>query len=188
MIYQSRDHSLSVRAHLTTIQSNQLQITERKQHLISSLSSGYFACVFVVCRIFQNQLFQKSSFTIKPATNNWKKTSNSLFAYLVILHAFFAVCWIFSKSTFSNNYFRNIISVSNRLNPDQARRFVGPDLGPNCLQRLSADDTCWQRIKPWFIESKLYESPPKILVMITYAQMPPLNSHADLSGGVMSKF
>ena len=26
-------------------------------------------------------------------------------------------------------------SVSNGLNPD-----VGPDLGPNCLQRLSADD------------------------------------------------
>ena len=32
--------------------------------------------------------------------------------------------------------------MSNSLDPDQARRFVGPDLGPNCLQRLhvSADD------------------------------------------------
>ena len=29
----------------------------------------------------------------------------------------------------------------NRLDPDQARLFVRPDLGPNCLQRLSADDT-----------------------------------------------
>ena len=29
--------------------------------------------------------------------------------------------------------------MSNNLNPDQARHFVGPDLGPNCLQRLSAD-------------------------------------------------
>ena len=28
--------------------------------------------------------------------------------------------------------------MSNDLNPDQARHFVGPDLGPNCLQRLSA--------------------------------------------------
>ena len=28
----------------------------------------------------------------------------------------------------------------NNLDPDQARHFVGPDLGPNCLQRLSADD------------------------------------------------
>ena len=26
------------------------------------------------------------------------------------------------------------------LDPDQAQRFVRPDLGPNCLQRLSADD------------------------------------------------
>ena len=26
------------------------------------------------------------------------------------------------------------------LDPDQARSFVGPDLGPNCFQRLSEDD------------------------------------------------
>ena len=48
---------------------------------------------------------------------------------------------IFSKLKFSNNSFRNTIRVSNSLDPDQARHFVGPDLGPNCLQRLSADDT-----------------------------------------------
>ena len=36
--------------------------------------------------------------------------------------------------------FRITIKVSNSLDPDQARRFVGPDLGPNCLQKLSADD------------------------------------------------
>ena len=29
--------------------------------------------------------------------------------------------------------------MSNRLDPDQDRRYVGPDPGPNCLQRLSAD-------------------------------------------------
>ena len=34
--------------------------------------------------------------------------------------------------------FFNTIQVSKSLDPDQARRFVGPDLGPNCLQRLSA--------------------------------------------------
>ena len=28
----------------------------------------------------------------------------------------------------------------NSLDSDHARHFVGPDLGPNCLQRLSADD------------------------------------------------
>ena len=30
--------------------------------------------------------------------------------------------------------------MSNSLDPDQARHFVGPDLGPKCLQRLSADN------------------------------------------------
>ena len=35
--------------------------------------------------------------------------------------------------------------MSNSLDPDQARRFVGPDLGPNCLPSLSADDTGRQR-------------------------------------------
>ena len=53
----------------------------------------------------------------------------------------------FSKSFFSSNSFRNIIRVSNSLDPDQARQFVGPDLGPNCFQRLSADDTSTQRVK-----------------------------------------
>ena len=31
--------------------------------------------------------------------------------------------------------------MSNSLDPAEARSFVGPDLGPNCLQRLSADVT-----------------------------------------------
>ena len=33
--------------------------------------------------------------------------------------------------------FRNSIGMSNGLDPDQDRHVVGPDLGPNCLQRLS---------------------------------------------------
>ena len=31
--------------------------------------------------------------------------------------------------------------MSNSSGPEQARRFVGPDLGPNCLQRYSLDAT-----------------------------------------------
>ena len=31
--------------------------------------------------------------------------------------------------------------MSNSFDPDQARRFVGPNLGPNCLQKFSADKT-----------------------------------------------
>ena len=46
----------------------------------------------------------------------------------------------FQKLTFSKNAFRNTISVSNALDLNQGLSSVGPDLGPNCLQRLSADN------------------------------------------------
>ena len=52
-----------------------------------------------------------------------------------------------SKSTLSKYFLWNTIRVSNSLDPDQARQNVGPDLGLNCLQRLSADDTSRQRDK-----------------------------------------
>ena len=47
---------------------------------------------------------------------------------------------------FKINFFRKILSgipseCQTVFDPDQARHFVGSDLGPNCLQRLSADDT-----------------------------------------------
>ena len=51
----------------------------------------------------------------------------------------------FSESTVLKNSFRNTVRESNSLDPDQARHFVGPDLGPNCLQKLSADDTTSKR-------------------------------------------
>ena len=44
------------------------------------------------------------------------------------------------KINFPKNAFRNTIRVSNGLDPDWERSSVGPDLGPNCLQWLSADD------------------------------------------------
>ena len=39
--------------------------------------------------------------------------------------------YFLSKSTYSKKSFR----MSNRLDPDQARHFVRPDLGPICLQK-----------------------------------------------------
>ena len=33
--------------------------------------------------------------------------------------------------------------LSKSLGPDQARRFVGPDLDPKTFERFSADDTSW---------------------------------------------
>ena len=46
----------------------------------------------------------------------------------------------FFLKTFSKKNLLGIPSVSNSFDPDQAQCFVGPDLGPNCFQRLSADD------------------------------------------------
>ena len=53
---------------------------------------------------------------------------------------------------FSKNDFRNTIRVSNGLDPDQDRHNVGPDLGPNCLQKLSADDISRQRVNTVFFQ------------------------------------
>ena len=40
--------------------------------------------------------------------------------------------------------------------PDQARRFVRPDLGPNRLQRLSADDTRRQKVDTKEVAAELF--------------------------------
>ena len=58
------------------------------------------------------------------------------FLYLIcLLHTslgvFCCLIFFFSKLTFYINSFRHSIRVSN---------YVGPDLGPNCLQRLSVDN------------------------------------------------
>ena len=52
-----------------------------------------------------------------------------------------------SQSTYLKNSLRNTIRVSNSFDPDQDQQNVGPDLGPNCLQKLAADDTSKQRVK-----------------------------------------
>ena len=64
---------------------------------------------------------------------------------------------IFSKLNFCKNSFRNTIRMSNSLDPDQARRFVGPDLGPNCLPSLSAYDIGRQRVTLLNIMCKSYQ-------------------------------
>ena len=76
----------------------------------------------------------------------------------VIFHAFVVVCRLFQKyqkksfrnttrvsNSLAKKSFRNTIKVSNSLDSYQDRHSVGPDLGPNCLQRLSA--TSKERVK-----------------------------------------
>ena len=63
----------------------------------------------------------------------------------------FCCLLFFLNQRFRKKYFRNTFRVSNSLEPDQARPLVGPDLGPNCLQRLSVDDTSRQRVLSYII-------------------------------------
>ena len=46
--------------------------------------------------------------------------------------------------------------MSNSLDPDQVRHFFRPDLGPNCLQRLSADNSSRQSVKQSGISGKIF--------------------------------
>ena len=54
--------------------------------------------------------------------------------------------FFFVKLTFSKNTFRNNARIVSKLDPDQVRHFVRPDLSQYSLQRLSVDDT--QRVNP----------------------------------------
>ena len=62
------------------------------------------------------------------------------------------------------SFFKKILSgkpsVSNSLDPDQARRFVGSDLGPNCLQKSKPFNPYHAKFfiyytSPQFLSSKL---------------------------------
>ena len=58
----------------------------------------------------------------------------------------FFACWVifiifFKNQLFQQQKFTMTLRLSNSLYPDQARHFVGPDQGSNCLRRLSANNT-----------------------------------------------
>ena len=87
----------------------------------------------------KNEIIMKSwnSYTSEVMLSDCSESLNSYlrgnFSYV------FVVCWFYQNQLFfSKNYFRNTIRVSNSLDPDQARTFVGPDLDPNCFQKLSS--------------------------------------------------
>ena len=62
-----------------------------------------------------------------------------IYACWVVFHVFVDVCRLFSKLILLKNSFRNTISVSNSLDPDQDQQNVGTDLSSNCFQRVSTD-------------------------------------------------
>ena len=65
---------------------------------------------------------------------------DQLFVLLGNFSCFFLL--IFFKINFFENSFRNTARVLISLDTDQTRHFVGPDLGPNCLQRLHISGAC----------------------------------------------
>ena len=72
-----------------------------------------------------------------------------LFAYWEILYAFCLL--LFFSINFCKKILSGIPSESNSLDPDQAQHFVRPDLGPDCLQRLSADNPSKPKVKGFYI-------------------------------------
>ena len=59
--------------------------------------------------------------------------------------------------------------MSNSLDPDQAQQFVGPDLGPNCLRRLSADDT--GMVDKELKQTQVFLRFPKYKLMLTLSSI-----------------
>ena len=74
----------------------------------------------------------RASLTISARTFN--------FACWVILHAFLSSANSFQNQFFSKNSFRKTINVEQFGSPGKALHYGEPDLGPNSLQRLSADN------------------------------------------------
>ena len=63
---------------------------------------------------------------------------------------------------FQKYSFRNTIRVTNNFDRDQDQRFVRSDLGPNCLQRLSADDTSRKRAATLLAPHPVFKHPMKM--------------------------
>ena len=81
-----------------------------------------------------------------------RKDKKIVILVAAMIEVYLLACWVifhvllsadFFKINFFKNSFRNTFRMSNSLDPDQDRHSVGPDLGPNRLQRLSADDKSW---------------------------------------------
>ena len=88
-------------------------------------------CLAIICR----RRLQQMTFQMHFFVNTFRAN----FFFWKILHAFCPLL-IYFKFNFFKNILQEIIDVSNSLDPDQAQHFVMPDLGPNCLQRLFADN------------------------------------------------
>ena len=80
---------------------------------------------------------------IKECDKNVTKlfTVNALLAGKFFIFFLPSSDFVFILILFTKYSFKNTIRVSNSSGQVQARHFVGPNLGPNCLQGVSAYGT-----------------------------------------------
>ena len=115
-------------------------------------------CRFIVGLVQMAQLRPPLNFILFHYPRNflWQSDESEIFSLTLCMlgnfACFFCRLWIFFKKlTFSKKSFRNIIRVSNSLDPDQAWRFVRLELGPNCLhlgyQQTTKVTTSEERVK-----------------------------------------
>ena len=71
---------------------------------------------------------------IKPEHSNNQQTAGIVFKFCI--QGNFSCFKLFFKINFFQKSFGNTFRVSNGLDSDQARHHVGPDLGPNSLQKV----------------------------------------------------
>ena len=99
-------------------------------------SEWYHFYLFLICIYFTSKYKLMIVNTLKMCTGDAGPEQS-----LVLFIINFVVFWFLKK-----NCFQKIISQipsehPTVLDPDQVGHYVQPDLGPNCLQRLSADIT-----------------------------------------------
>ena len=94
--------------------------------------------VITVCLLSTKRTLGLNGLRVKSKLN---RQNLHILQYAGYFCTFLSSADFFRINIFKNS-FRNTIKVSNSLNQEQARHFVGPDVGPNCPQRTSADDTC----------------------------------------------
>ena len=81
----------------------------------------------------------KSSYPTFVSGVNWDQSEQT--TLLIDFSCIHCRLQTFFKTIF---FFQKILSGANDLDPNQDQPFVGPDLDPNCLHRLSAGSKSWR--------------------------------------------
>ena len=96
-------------------------------------------CVFL-CFFFKISLSFRNTISEYQMVNGSRSVQTVCKGYLGNFSCFCCLASFFQNVCFSKIILGLLyIKVSNSSDPDQDQHYVSPDLGPSCLQRLSAD-------------------------------------------------